>query len=156
MDWTCCNGLLSIRFMFGTRIIFRSVSAGTGCPCSLWCYGLTICPCTDIVLIFSNQTQIVIIMLKYIWFEKHGTNKSTILFPFEFLKAWFENLTLYVLTLSEGTCIDNLCYSSTMSVHSWNPSSCKTRTYLFYIVNIMGADVLVTQGARTSATMILA
>ena len=24
----------------------------------------------------------------------------------------------------------------------WNPSSCKTRTYLFYIVSIMGADVL--------------
>ena len=38
---------------------------------------------------------------------------------------------------------------------SWNPSSCKTRTFLFYIVNIMGADVLATQGARASATMIL-
>ena len=31
----------------------------------------------------------------------------------------------------------------------------KTRTYLLYIVSIMGADVLATQGARTSATMIL-
>ena len=31
---------------------------------------------------------------------------------------------------------------------SWNPSSCKTRTYLFHIANIMGADVLATQGAR--------
>ena len=38
---------------------------------------------------------------------------------------------------------------------SWNPSSCKTRTYLFYIVNIMAADDLSTQGARASATMIL-
>ena len=38
---------------------------------------------------------------------------------------------------------------------SWNPLSCKTKTYLFYIVNIMGADVLATQGARASATMIL-
>ena len=27
---------------------------------------------------------------------------------------------------------------------SWNPSSNKTRTYLFYIVNIMAADVLAT------------
>ena len=35
------------------------------------------------------------------------------------------------------------------------PSSCKARTDLFYIVNIMGADVLVTQGARASATMII-
>ena len=30
----------------------------------------------------------------------------------------------------------------------------RTRTYLFYIVNIMGADVLAMQGARTSAAMI--
>ena len=37
---------------------------------------------------------------------------------------------------------------------SWNPSSSKTRTYIFYIVNIMAADDLVTQGARASATMI--
>ena len=37
----------------------------------------------------------------------------------------------------------------------WNPSSHKTRTYPFYIVNIMAAGVLVTQGARTSAAMIL-
>ena len=36
---------------------------------------------------------------------------------------------------------------------SWNPSSSTTRTYLFYIVNIMCADVLATQGARASATM---
>ena len=27
---------------------------------------------------------------------------------------------------------------------SWNASSCKTRTYLFYIVNIMGVDALAT------------
>ena len=38
-----------------------------------------------------------------------------------------------------------------VEILSW----CKTRTCLFYIVNIMGADVLVTQGARASATMIL-
>ena len=37
---------------------------------------------------------------------------------------------------------------------SWNPPSSKIRTCLFYIVNIMGADVLATQGARASATMI--
>ena len=36
-----------------------------------------------------------------------------------------------------------------------NPSLYKTRTDLFYIVNIMVADVLVTPGARASATMIL-
>ena len=38
---------------------------------------------------------------------------------------------------------------------SWNPSSCKIRTYLFCIVNVMDADVLATQGTRTSATMVL-
>ena len=37
----------------------------------------------------------------------------------------------------------------------WNPSSNKTRTYPFYIANIMAAGVLATQGARTSAAMIL-
>ena len=37
---------------------------------------------------------------------------------------------------------------------SWNPSSSKIGTYLFYIVNNMCADVLVTQGASASATMI--
>ena len=31
----------------------------------------------------------------------------------------------------------------------------KISTYLFYIVNIMGTDVLAIQGARASATMIL-
>ena len=37
----------------------------------------------------------------------------------------------------------------------WNLSLNKVRTYSFYIVNIMGADVLVTVGARASVTMIL-
>ena len=38
---------------------------------------------------------------------------------------------------------------------SWNPSSCKTKTCLFYIINIVAADGLVTQTARASVTMIL-
>ena len=38
---------------------------------------------------------------------------------------------------------------------NWNPPSYKSRTYLFCIVNIMVADVLATQGAMASATMIL-
>ena len=37
---------------------------------------------------------------------------------------------------------------------NWNPSSSKTRTYLFYIVNVICADALETQGARASATII--
>ena len=37
----------------------------------------------------------------------------------------------------------------------WNPSPNKTTTCQFYIVNIMAAGVLATQGARTSAAMIL-
>ena len=36
----------------------------------------------------------------------------------------------------------------------WNSSSCKPRTYLFYIVNVMAADDLATQGVRVPATMI--
>ena len=37
---------------------------------------------------------------------------------------------------------------------SWNPSSSMTRTYLLYVVNIMGTDDLATQWARASAAMI--
>ena len=37
---------------------------------------------------------------------------------------------------------------------SRNPSACKTRTYIFYIVNSMGADVLTNEGARASTTVI--
>ena len=37
---------------------------------------------------------------------------------------------------------------------NWNPFSSRTKTCLFYMVNIMGVDVLATQGARASATMI--
>ena len=37
----------------------------------------------------------------------------------------------------------------------WNPYSCRTRNYILYIVNIMSANVLATQGARASGTMIL-
>ena len=37
----------------------------------------------------------------------------------------------------------------------WNLSSDKTRAYLDYIVSIMTADDLATQGARASAAMIM-
>ena len=50
-----------------------------------------------------------------------------------------------------------LCFMSFLHIDmicSWKPSSSMTRTYLFYIVNIMGADVLATQGARALAAMI--
>ena len=36
-----------------------------------------------------------------------------------------------------------------------NSSSSKWRTFLYYLVNIMVADVLATQGTRASAAMIL-
>ena len=76
-----------------------------------------------------------------LWFvPKHGMDERL-------------GLTLYMLKCSEGSktyiYIYILCQSSTLTWHSsWNPSSSKTRTYLFYIVNIMAADGLVTQGAR--------
>ena len=59
-------------------------------------------------------------------------------------------LTLCVLNFSEIV-ISPPWYDA----GSWNPSSIKTITYLFYIVNILAADVLATQGARASAAMIL-
>ena len=48
----------------------------------------------------------------------------------------------------------NVIPSHWQDTGSWNPSSGKTRTYLFYIVNGMGADVLAMQGPRASPTMI--
>ena len=64
--------------------------------------------------------------------------------------------TLYMLNFFPGSISIYLQYhSSTLAWHCWNPFSCKTRTYLFYINSIMGADVLATRGARASATMIL-
>ena len=41
------------------------------------------------------------------------------------------------------------------AINSWNPFWYKTRTCLFYIVNIMVADAVAMQGARVSAAMIL-
>ena len=68
------------------------------------------------------------------------------------------NLTLYVLSFSEGKKNISTFYVISPHWHDtgiWNPSSSKTITYLLYIVNIMGADGLAMQGARASATMLL-
>ena len=64
-------------------------------------------------------------------------------------------LPYYVLNFSQETqkCIYNLYHFSKLT--SLNYSSWKTRSYIFYVINIMGADGLATQGARASATTIL-
>ena len=80
----------------------------------------------------------------------------------DLLQLWFFNqnlsiLTLYVLNFSERTKHIFTFYVIAPHGHDtghWNPSS-KTVTCLFYTFNIMVADVLATQGARASATMIL-
>ena len=67
-------------------------------------------------------------------------------------------LTLYMLNFSAEPiiCIYNFYIPPHwQDIGSWNPSSCKTRTCLFHTANIMAADDLATQGARTSAAMIL-
>ena len=69
------------------------------------------------------------------------------------------DLALYMLNFSEGSKHLFTFYVIPPHWHdtgSWNHSWCETRTCLFYITNIMAADDLVTQGARTSAAMILA
>ena len=68
---------------------------------------------------------------------------SDLTFTWSFQMEHKHIFTFYIIPLH--------CYDT----GSWNPSSSKTRTNLFCIVNIMGADVLARQGARTSATMIL-
>ena len=68
-------------------------------------------------------------------------------------------LTHYMLNFSEGTKIQTFTFYVIPPLWhdtgSWNPASSKSRTYVFYTVNIMGADVLAMQGARASATMML-
>ena len=65
-------------------------------------------------------------------------------------------LTLYVQIFSDGTKHISTFYVIPPHWHdkgSYYPCWSKTRTYLFYIVNIMDADVLARQGARASATI---
>ena len=45
-------------------------------------------------------------------------------------------------------------YPHWYDTENWNPSSSQTKAFLFYTVNIMAADVLATQGARVSKTVL--
>ena len=66
-------------------------------------------------------------------------------------------LTLYILNCSEGTKHIFTFYFIPPHWHdtgSWNPSSRKTLTYLFYIANIMASDALAPRVARASAAII--
>ena len=49
----------------------------------------------------------------------------------------------------------HIIHSLWYGMGSWHYSSSNTKTHIFYIVNIITADDLATQGARVSATMIL-
>ena len=67
-------------------------------------------------------------------------------------------LSLYVLNCSYKGNIKNMSTVYIIPPYwhgtgSWNPSSCKIRTYLICIINVKGADVLATQGARTSVNI---
>ena len=41
------------------------------------------------------------------------------------------------------------------TIDSWNPSLCKTGTYIIYTINIKADDDLATKGARASAAIVL-
>ena len=68
-------------------------------------------------------------------------------------------LTLYVLNLfyqpHKHVFATSIVHPYWYDMSSWNPSSWKTMVYLFYIISIMGADGLATQGARASTIMTL-
>ena len=64
-------------------------------------------------------------------------------------------LTLVMLNQSLETEICICIFYHLNGVDSWNPYSWKTRAWLSSTVNAMAADVLVMQGARASAAMIL-
>ena len=64
-------------------------------------------------------------------------------------------LTLYVLYFSEDAHVFAYYFIPPHwhAINIGNPSSCKTRNCLFYIVNVNVADVLVTRVARASTAM---
>ena len=71
--------------------------------------------------------------------------------PCDFINPLRENLSR-----GKIKCIYHLYhFSHWYDTDSWNPSSCQTRIYLFYTVDITDADVLAMQGAWVSVTMIL-
>ena len=63
------------------------------------------------------------------------------------------SFTIYVLHFQREQNI-YLYFMAFPHIDMTHPPLCKTRNYLFYIVNIMGVDVLTTQGGRASATVI--
>ena len=70
-------------------------------------------------------------------------------------KSYRVKLSFYVLKFSEEhkhVFAFHVIVPYWQDTGSWNLSSSKTRTHLFYIVNIMGADVLATQGGITGIT----
>ena len=81
----------------------------------------------------------------HIWIAimSHDTNYKSTLYVLSFSEEHKHDLTFYVIP------------PHWFDTGSWNPSSCKARTYVLYLVNIMAADDLAMQGARASETMIL-
>ena len=69
----------------------------------------------------------------------------------------YHSLTLYMLILQrkhKHVFAYHVIPRHWRGTGNYNPTSSKTWTYLFCIVNIMGVDVLAMQGARASAIMI--
>ena len=101
-----------------------------------------------IALFQSNMCQyhILSLTLSYVAFRVHGwwVVLSMLINP---LHAKF-----FTVRKLENVSVIDIIPPHWHDTGSWNPSSWKTRTYLFHIVDIMGADVLVTQGARAFAT----
>ena len=106
---------------------------------------------------FDNKSTLVQVMDWCCQVPSHCLSQCSPMSMSLYASQGDNELTLYVLNFSEG--IKHIFTLYVISPHwhdtgSWNHFSSKTRTHSFYIINIMGADVLATQGARASATMI--
>ena len=130
--------VVCIGYTSGELLLWRhNVCQHDGCRCAGLC---------------NSGTTLIVLITNQFWFRQ-----------WFYLGGWRIRLpvdfkTLYVLNSSSGA--KHITTFHIIPPHwydtgSWNPSSSKTRTYLFYIVNIMVADVLATKGVRTSTTMIL-
>ena len=127
---------LDLQIQYGTPVAILKIAFSTfwsPVPCDLYCAG---------------------------WFgaRKWDTRDANVAcYPISYPESSYDVSTLYVLFFQMKQKHKFEFYVISPYWHetgSWISTLRKIRRCLFYMVNIMGADVLATQGARVSATMI--
>ena len=146
------NSLMASRFYLQTNFIIHGLRTINAISCTAESVQLYWAVCSNIIIAHKLFVQFIL----RIW-----TPVCSALFRCGCIVRSLGNRaqnspTLYELNFSVGTktyIIFYVIYPHWHCTGCWDSPSSKTRTYLFYIVNIMVADVLAMEGARASATM---